>query len=136
MANEKEPTAPVAGTAQSRVSEVMETARRVLPTTTANLAVVSLNELTLAIDKLTSQRLRDILKAQSGNLDQVANCGCDKADCGCFGSNCPCNKLHEGIEDIYSIDQFVRFREDRIAELRRQLEDLQVDEEDINRLRR
>jgi hypothetical protein len=95
----------------------------------SSMAMVSLNDLTIAINALTSQNIRHIVQASRGvDLERIAKCGCDGGggDCGCFGSHCPCNKLHEGFEDIYSIDWFLARRQERIARLKQELQALEA----------
>lgn len=102
-----------------------------------SVTMVSLNELAVAINTLTSQHLKQLIQASNGiDLGKVAGCGCDQGgDCGCFGSNCPCNKLHSDISDTVSIDMFLRQRESEILRLRHELQALQISEEQVERLK-
>lgn len=97
--------------------------------------VVSLNDLAMTVETLTSSHIRDLIRAQAGALDKIAACGCDGGRCGCFGSDCPCNKVHNDKEDLVSFPEFLRAREAKIEELRKELENLRVAERDLDRLR-
>jgi hypothetical protein len=136
MADKKDPsgTHPRSTPATPEPPPAEDTGTAIQPTRA--MAVVSLNDLAMSIDSLTSSRLRDIIRAQGGPLEKIAQCGCDGGRCGCFGSDCPCNKVHNDLEDMYSIDEFVRLREAQLTKLRQQLEALQPSEEQINRLRK
>ena len=101
-----------------------------------SVAMVSLNDLAVAITTLTSQNLKQLILASKGvDLGKVAGCGCDVGgDCGCFGSNCPCNKLHSDISDVVSIDMFLRQRESEILRLRQELQALELTDQQISRI--
>ena len=100
--------------------------------------VVSINDLAMAVDTLTSKHIRQIIQASKGiAIERIAGCGCDAGgDCGCFGSNCPCNKLHEDLVTPVSIDWFLNQRESEITRLRQELETLKVSQEQLERLKR
>jgi|1185.fasta_scaffold101321_2 hypothetical protein len=104
----------------------------------ADLArLVSLNQARYAglpLHDLTTADLRKLLGIGRGG--PVADCGCDAGpdgNCGCRGLDCPCNKQKSGD---WSFDDWLIDHERTVAELRAQLEQQRVTDEQVNRLQK
>jgi hypothetical protein len=97
-------------------------------------AIVSLNDVVLAVGELTSRQIRELVKVSVEGIAGVTSCGCDGGRCGCFGSDCPCNKVNSGFEDVVSLPEFLKEREQVLAGLRKQLQAFEADDAAIKRL--
>ena len=84
--------------------------------------------------ELTSRQIRDLIRVSTEGIAGITSCGCDGGRCGCFGSDCPCNKVHNDKEDIVSLPEFLKVRQEALANLRTQLAGFEADDEKIKQL--
>ena len=96
--------------------------------------IVGLNDVVMAVGELTSRQIRDLIRVSTEGIAGITSCGCDGGRCGCFGSDCPCNKVHNDKEDIVSLPEFLKVRQEALANLRAQLAGFEADDEKIKQL--
>lgn len=94
--------------------------------------VVPLNEVIDLIEAITSGRLKTLLKSdsESGCPEKCGvDCVCHIADCICHNIHCKCHGAVLNMSgDMITVEEFLRVREVRVADLRRQLQSLELPE--------